>query len=181
MFVFFDLLDSDEDKGKFEKLYNTYANLLYYIAMQKLNCIEDAEECVQETFFYVAKHFDKIGEINSLSTKCYLSTIVSGYAAKTYNKSQKTIKIFEGEYDITENVNIDEFDDGVFDEFNQMELTQMIDNLDDDEKVYLYLTYIYGYKSNEIAQMYGVKDYTVRKRLYRAKQKLRTMYGKASD
>ena len=78
--LFLNLLDTQNEKNKFIKLYDTYSDLLYWIALKKTSCIEDAEECVQETFLYVAKHFDKIGEINSKKTKIYLSTIITGFA-----------------------------------------------------------------------------------------------------
>ena len=63
--MFLTLLDTQEDKEKFTCLYDTYKNLMYWIAIKKTNCIEDAEECVQDTFFYAAKYFDRIGEVNS--------------------------------------------------------------------------------------------------------------------
>ena len=58
--VFLSLIDSESDKEKFTELYNTYKDLLYWIALRKTNSVEDSEECVQETFFNVAKPFEKI-------------------------------------------------------------------------------------------------------------------------
>lgn len=89
--LFLNLLDTQTEKEKFMELYNEYKDLLYWIALKRTNCIEDAEECVQETFFYVAKHFDKITEIVSKQTKIYLSTIVTGFAIDIYNNSIKLI------------------------------------------------------------------------------------------
>ena len=68
MMFFLTLLDTEEEKKKFIELYDTYKDLLYWIAFSKVNNIEDAEDCVQETFFYVAKNFNKIGEIIVLTT-----------------------------------------------------------------------------------------------------------------
>lgn len=50
--LFLNLLDTQNEKNKFIKLYDTYSDLLYWIALKKTSCIEDAEECVQETFLY---------------------------------------------------------------------------------------------------------------------------------
>ena len=47
--LFLNLLDTQNEKNKFIKLYDTYSDLLYWIALKKTSCIEDAEECVQET------------------------------------------------------------------------------------------------------------------------------------
>ena len=76
--LFLNLLDTQNEKNKFIKLYDTYSDLLYWIALKKTSCIEDAEECVQETFLYVAKHFDKIGEINSKKKRFIYLQLLQG-------------------------------------------------------------------------------------------------------
>lgn len=57
--LFLNLLDTQSEKDKFANLYDKYKNLLYWISYGKTKSSQDAEECVQETFFYVAKHFEK--------------------------------------------------------------------------------------------------------------------------
>ena len=71
--LFLNLLDTQSEKDKFIKLYDKYKNMLYWISYGKTQSCQDAEECVQETFFYVAKHFEKIGDVNSSQTKGYLA------------------------------------------------------------------------------------------------------------
>lgn len=165
MIAFLNLLDTQAEKDDFIKLYDKYKNLLYWIAFQKTNNIETAEECVQETFFYVAKHFDKIDDVDSKRTKCYLSVIVTGFAVDVYNKSLKSDLLLND----SENINSD-----FFDAFNGVELSSVFDKvLDDESKTFLYLKYIYHYKSKEIADMYGVRDTYVRKKIQSAKNKLK--------
>lgn len=165
--LFLNLLDTQNEKEKFNQLYDEYRDLLYWIAVKRTNSIEDAEECVQETFFYVAKHFDKIGDIHSKRTKCYLSTIVTGFAIDVYNNSvTANAALSDVGYDF----------DGTkyFEKFNEIELLSVFDNvLDEESKVFFYLKYIYGYKSSEMAELYNVKDTYIRKKLQRAKEKLR--------
>lgn len=165
--LFLNLLDTQTEKEKFTELYNTYKDLLYWIALKRTNNIEDAEECVQETFFYVAKHFEKIGEVKSKRTKGYLSTIVTGFAIDVHNKSNKiSIVPTEEDNDLT--------DLEYFENFEKIELLSVFDEvLDEESKVFLYLKYIYGYKSNEIAEIYKVKDSYIRKKIQYAKEKLR--------
>lgn len=86
--LFLNLLDTQNEKDKFIKLYDKYKNMLYWISYGKTQSCQDAEECVQETFFYVAKHFEKIGDVNSSQTKGYLATIVTGFSIDVYNKSK---------------------------------------------------------------------------------------------
>ncbi len=165
--LFLNLIDNQTGKEKFTQLYNTYKNLLYWIALKKTNNIEDAEECVQETFLYVAKNFNKIGEIDSKRTKCYLSTIVTGFAINIYNKSQKTSSVL---YDNCGELIQSQY----FENYETTELLVVFDEiLDEESKVFFYLKYIYGYKSREIAEIYRVKDSYVRKKLQYAKEKLK--------
>lgn len=165
MIAFLNLIDSQTDKEKFIKLYNKYKNLLYWIAFSKTKNVETAEECVQETFFYVAKNFDKVEDVESKKTKCYLSVIVTGFAIDVYNKSIKIKAVSDEEENISSEY---------FNSFEKIELTAAFDKvLDDESKTFFYLKYIYDYRINEIAQMYNVKDYYVRRKLQKAKIELK--------
>lgn len=172
MIAFLDLLDTAEEKTKFEELYNSYKDLLYWIAFQKVKIVEDAEECVQETFFYVAKNFNKIDIVESRRTKSYLATIVTGFAIDIYNKS---IKIdFASNDDAVELYNNEADELKYYESYGKVELLSVFDKaLDEEDRVFFYLKYIYGYKSSEIAEMYHIKDSYVRKRLQYSKEKLR--------
>lgn len=168
--LFLNLLDAQTEKEKFTELYDTYKDLLYWIALKRTNNIEDAEECVQETFFYAAKHFEKIGEVKSKRTKCYLATIVTGFAVDIYNESNKINTVS------TEDNN-DLNDSEYFESFEKAELLSVFDEaLDEKSKVLLYLKYIYGYKSGEIAEIYKVSGSYVRKKIQYAKEKLRKYF-----
>ncbi len=170
--LFLNHFSNETERSKFINLYNTYKNLLYWIAFNKLNNVEDAEECVQETFLYVSKHFDKIGFVDDKTTKCYLVTIVTGFAVDMYNKSKKADKILYDDNDV--NFENNSTDLKYFDNYDEVELLSVFNNvLDDESKVYFYLKYIYGYKSREIADMFKVKDSYIRKKLQYAKEKLR--------
>ncbi len=165
--LFLNLLDTQTEKEKFIELYDTYKDLLYWIALKRTNCNEDAEECVQETFFYIAKHFEKINDVNSKKTKIYLSTIVTGFAINIYNHSNRT--------DIIEIDNENETTDlKYFENFQKIELLSVLNKaLDEESRVFFYLKYLYNYKSKEIAEVYKVKDSYVRKKLEYARRKLR--------
>ncbi len=172
MIAFLNLLDAEEEKAKFTDLYNLYKNLLYWIALKTVNNVDDAEECVQETFFYIARHFDKIDQIESKSTKCYLSVIVKGFAIKIYNNSRKTALASNYEkYEKTEN---DSISLSYFESFNKIEILSVFNSvLDEESKIYFYLKYVYGYSSCEIAELYKVKPSYIRKKLQNAKEKLK--------
>lgn len=127
--LFLNLLDTQSEKDKFIKLYDKYKNMLYWISYGKTQSCQDAEECVQETFFYVAKHFEKIGDVNSSKTKGYLATIVTGFSIDVYNKSKKY-----GFIDIENNNGAENL--SYFDNIETVELSSAIESvLSEEEKI----------------------------------------------
>ena len=50
-----------------------------------------------------------------------------------------------------------------------------------EEKIYVYLKYVYGYKSTEIAEIYNVTDISVRKKIERAKAKLKKYFEEETN
>lgn len=173
--LFLNLLDTQNEKDKFIKLYDKYKNMLYWISYGKTQSCQDAEECVQETFFYVAKHFEKIGDVNSSKTKGYLATIVTGFSIDVYNKSKKYGFIDIENNNMAENLSY-------FDNIETVELSSAIESvLSEEEKIYIYLKYVYGYKSAEIAEIYNVTDILVRKKLERAKAKLKKYFEEETN
>lgn len=172
MIAFLDLLDTDEEKSKFKQLYYKYNDLLMWIAMGKLKNNHLAEEAVQDAFFYIAKNFHKIEDVDSKRTKCYLSDIVQGFAINKYNKEKKVIRFStEEEYIISS-----QEDEAFFDNLDAVEIKLAINSLPDESKNYLYLTYIYGYTSKEIGDMYNISPELVRKKIQFAKRDVRKYF-----
>lgn len=168
MIAFLDLIDNYEDKERFKHLYHKYRGLMAYIAGEKVSTQEDIEDVLQEAFFYIAKHFEKIGDIESNRTKCYIAAITEGYAIKKYKAENK--------HDIhpNEDLNIDEISEDIdFSSYDKAELSMVIDELSDEYKNLLYLTYVFGYSSKEISEMLGLSDANIRKRIQFAKTKVR--------
>ena len=128
--LFLNLLDTQSEKDKFIKLYDKY-----WISYGKTQSCQDAEECVQETFFYVAKHFEKIGDVNSSETKGYLATIVTGFSIDVYNKSKKYGRIDIENNNMAENLSY-------FDNIETVELSSAIESVLSEEEKNLYLSQI---------------------------------------
>ena len=128
--LFLNLLDTQSEKDKFIKLYDKYKNMLYWISYGKTQSCQDAEECVQETFFYVAKHFEKIGDVNSSQTKGYLATIVTGFSIDVYNKSKKYGRIDIENNNMAENLSY-------FDNIETVELSSAIESVLSEEEKFI--------------------------------------------
>ena len=85
------LLDliAEEDKEKFEIVYNKYVDLVRYISLKKLGNQALADESAQEAWISIARNFKKVGEPEDVKTKNYIATIANCWANKIYNKELK--------------------------------------------------------------------------------------------
>lgn len=152
------MIDSAQEKTKFQLLYEKYGKLVYWIAMQKLGNKEKAEDCVQETFLYIANNLKKVGEIDSKSTKCYIATIAEGKAISLYRKEIRHVANLYDDGKMSTDITS-------FGLYDSAELSFAIDRLDDETKNMVYLRYVYGFTSKEIGSFYGISDALVRKKL----------------
>ncbi len=174
LILLLDLIDDEEDKVKFEIVFNKYENLVRYIALQKLKNREFADESAQEAWISIAKNFKKIGDPDDPKTKNYIATIANSCANKVYNK--EIIKNNNIEYN--EDILTKEESSDYFESINKADITAMIDKLPEQQRMYLYLSYSFGYTSKEIGKLYGVSDALVRKTIQFAKARIRQEFEK---
>lgn len=154
-----------------ERLYMKHERLLKSVISKHLTNQEDIEDCLQDTFVYFLQNKRKVKYSTPKETKNYLATIANGLAINKYKKNCKEVLV--DEYEMYEENEFAMCNDTVFNKVSVSELFMLIEKLDERDKNYIYLTYIYGYTSSEIAELYEVKSSFVRKRLERAKTYLR--------
>ena len=68
MIMYMSLIDNEDDKIKFEDIYNKYKKMMFWIANQILKDERDIEEVVQDSFIKIIRNLDKIEKINSKKT-----------------------------------------------------------------------------------------------------------------
>ena len=66
------LIDDDDDKKAFEKLYNKYKNKVYAISFDILKNVQLAEESTADTFLSLARSFQKINKLEYHKLDCYI-------------------------------------------------------------------------------------------------------------
>lgn len=78
--VYLNLLDTQEDKEKFEQLYALYSKKMYKVAYQILRNRHDAEDAVHDSVIAIIDNLEKIKKINCHETWSYIVTIVKSRA-----------------------------------------------------------------------------------------------------
>lgn len=161
-------IEDEKDRYKAERLYLTYRNIMFYAAKRILKDDARSEDALQNAFEGIIKNLDVIGEIDSLRTKSYVIRAAKNSAITLYRKDRRFVS-FDEEFAVSE-----------------IELSQSMDIEDDIkylmEAIYqispihrdvLILKSLHGYSNREIAAAYRVSENVVRKRMERAKLKLK--------
>ena len=101
------LIDSDDDKNKFEQLYLTYRQDMYKIAYSILKNNADAEDAVHQAFLSIANNFEKILEIPRQEIKAYIVIIIRNTAINLYNENKRNAEhtVELNENDVSVDVN----------------------------------------------------------------------------
>ena len=62
MLIYLQMIDTPEERSKFEQIYLEYKGLMFHVAYDILHNEQDAEDAVHQAFVKVAENIKKIGE-----------------------------------------------------------------------------------------------------------------------
>ena len=93
MLIYLQMLNTPEERAKFETLYYAHRRTMLHIAMQILKDYQLAEDAVQEAFLRLVKNFSKIGQVNCPRTRLFTVIIASeveeyGWGETVYENDQ---------------------------------------------------------------------------------------------
>lgn len=178
MFVLYmSLLDSPDDQRKFEQLYITYRQTMFYVANNILNDTYEAEDAVHQALLRIIDHLDDIDENDKNKTKSYLSIVTQNIAIDIYRKKRRERK---------RSISFDEYaiyiEDPVGQEFENIKeednrLAEAIKKLPPHYAEVIRLTYGHGYDSEKVGEILNLTPDNVRQRLVRARRKLAKLLG----
>ncbi|HFL3113362.1 TPA: RNA polymerase sigma factor, partial [Clostridioides difficile] len=99
MLIYLAMLELEEDKVKFEKIYEKYRQIMFYVANKILKDDHLAEDAVHNAFIRIIKNIDKIDEVDSPRTKAFIVIIVERIAIDFYRKRKREkVSDIEEEY-----------------------------------------------------------------------------------
>ncbi len=88
---YLNLIDNEEDKSKFQMIYDLYLNSMLYTATDILKDQYLAEDAVQESFLQIAKNIKNVRTDNARETKAYAITITRNCSMRMAQKNSKYI------------------------------------------------------------------------------------------
>lgn len=162
------LIDDESDRLKFERVYNTYYNILLNLAFSVLGDRDDAEDAMHEAFLRLTKSLDKIDEKDTEKTKGFLVTVVRNVAKTMLKKRNKCITLENADDLAIENENVES-------EVSVRFVAQKIAQLPEAYRDILLLQYRYGCTGENLGKMLGISASAARKRLQRAREMLGEM------
>ena len=152
----------------FTKLYSEVAKDLYRLALYFLKNKEDAEDIVGEAVLDAYRQIESLREeslfknwiIKILTNKCRMK--LKEYALYKEKPSENIVELSD------ERAKRESHRD----EFNRIELKELLMELEKEERFIVCLSVFEGYKGDEIAEFLGLKPATVRSKKQRALAKL---------
>ena len=162
MLIYLSMIESEDDRSKFEKTYERYRGLMFYTAMRILSHQQDAEDAVHQAFVSIIENLDKISEPECPKTRAYVVIITERKALDLARRKSKISQL--------------EFDESMFGTetppLETNELAEAILRLPTTYREIILLRYHYDYSTKEIAKMLGMTGSATQKALCRAKTML---------
>lgn len=166
------MIDTPEEKTAFEDLYNTYKGKMFSLAYSILKNHHNAEEAVSQAFFTAARNFERISCLSAVQQGAYLKVAVKNAAIDIYRKEKNSntspLEEIENFGEMSNDIS-----DSVLSEMNYNAVIEAIRSLPEQYGECLYLFHVREMSIKEISEHLYIGQEAVKKRLQRARQKLR--------
>lgn len=182
MLVFYlTIIDSEEEKSKFEAIYLHYRNYMYYVANKILQSPESAEDAVHSAFIKIIENLHKIGEIDCPQAASYIVIIVKNISLNLYKRNKKDREravISMDEYEIADSGNLQ---NNCECKWTAEEVANKIEQLAEIYRLPMLLKYYHDKSTKEIAVLLDLKADTVKKRIQRGTLMLQALMGENDE
>jgi RNA polymerase sigma-70 factor (ECF subfamily) len=174
---FLSLIDSEEDKTLFARIYEEYRQKMFKYALQFLKDEGNAEDIVQEVFLFIVK--SGVGKIRNIEQEgnlwAYLSAAVRNRSF-SFLREQDGIQIINS--DLSEFIGSVQTDAGNNNGADYDYLVETIRGLNPVYADVLYYAFVQEMPSDKIAKLLHLSPAAVRKRISRGKEILKEKLGK---
>ncbi|MEF9921453.1 MAG: sigma-70 family RNA polymerase sigma factor [Anaerovoracaceae bacterium] len=175
MLFYLAMIDTEEDKRKFERIYLAYKQTMYYAANRILKNTHTSEDAVHQAFIRIINHLEKINENECHKTRAFLVVITEHIAIDIYRKQKKESTLSYDELEIyVADTHVESYEE-------TDELTAVFEKLPVNYSTVLRLKFSQGYSDSVISEILNITEENVRKRISRAKKKLAQLLQKEGD
>lgn len=167
MLIYLSMIESEDDKSKFETIYREYRDLMLYIANRILGDRKDSEDMVHQSFIKLLDVLGKIEEPRCHKTRALVVTVVERTAIDLYRRRRRenTVSLDEEYINVSDTAQVDAVAD-------RADLAAAMASLPTRYREVLLLRYDSGFSNREIAGLLSMSEGNVRKTIQRAKDKL---------
>ncbi len=158
------------DAAAFAELYSLVYKDLYRIALLNLNNQHDASDVVSDTVLEAYSSITKLRD-----EKAFKAWITKILTVKIKNKRREYSQINNFREELEDLDEAKETAVSTEMDFDGMNVMEGFKKLSSEERMVLSLSVVSGYKSEEIAKMFGTNANTVRSKVARAKSKLKQL------
>lgn len=167
MLIYLSMIEAPGDRSKFETIYKTYRQLMFYIANSILHDARDSEDVVHEAFLKIIEILDRIDAAECPQTKSLVVTVTERKAIDLYRrKRSKTFLPFQEEFANTAGPSkADAF-------VTKHAVAEAIASLPPKYREVLILKYSQGFSTEEVGEILSMSPENVKKTIQRARKKL---------
>ena len=166
MFIYLNMIQSEEDRSKFEEIYTTYRQTMLYVANRIVRDQYLAEDIIHQAFLKIIDNLDRINETNCHKTKGYIVVIVQNLSIDFYRKRKRENNISFNELELY----VEDIKNNEDSMMNDVE--EAISKLPINYLTVLRLKFSHGNSYSEISEMLGISETNVRQRISRGKKML---------
>lgn len=164
MLIYLTMIDTPEEKDRFEVIYSKYRYLMLHVAGRILQNHHDAEDAVHEAFVAIIHNIGKIHDVESPKTRSLVVLIVERKAIDVLRKKQRENLIEINEYILGIEMPTPG-DNGLADAMARLPVHY---------REVLLMRYDNGLSNRDISEIFNISESGVRKMLGRAKRQLRS-------
>lgn len=171
------MIESEEDRHKFEIIYEKFHLLIYHTAHQLTNDEYMGEDIAQEAFLKLVENIKTWRYDNDKEFASLIVIVTKHCGYKCLNMYNKEISLDrEMENGIDFSAESENYEKVVINSLTVHEVIEEIEKMDPRFSMPLKLS-VMGYKSDEIARMLDISPRNVRIRIHRAKKKISEKLG----
>lgn len=173
MLIFLSLLDREEDKSTFQKIYEKNCMLMMHVAMKILGQQQEAEDAVYGAFLSLAEHYSGYRKRNAEEMRALCLIITKNKAIDILREKRHLCDEAIEALNLQESKEDGQPENVVIGQEQADVVRRALLELPEILKCVLELKYYLEYNNREIAGILGIPLKTVEMRLYRGKKKLR--------